>query len=503
MHNNIKQSFKLLLLLFFFIPLSSEWHHARDSVPTVKIDFNDAKSESNISWNINFKVRPLSKFHQNSFNSYNHAINNNKLPTHISCEPVIYKNVSALQHIYGPIQLSRNGILKQFTRNYLDAHTTYFKQYFIAETTQRYLDYHKIDLSILDSCNGNLLQQAVHQEFLILADTAACLWNKKNNSLEVKQLTSVIADFTNAGTLFNHEGEVTKAIALADAGWAILDCIQAAGEGIVEGLALVAYDIIHPIQTIQNFTHAVSNCGHYLHVVLKEIDFVESAILDGKFDIAYDRYTLWSEHCSNIAQALNEHYKKLALRDVVKGVATSAVQMYATGRALNGLSKFFNYANQNALHVAQKINNGFQESVVLMTAEGIPIRIAQETLKYGQKVPRAQDKLLQVLSQFESHKIKVGKITFLLDKKGLKHILERHHPKYWNGSIKPMQTFLNEKTTTNDIVHIIKKVIKQNRKLILEKGTLDGQIDGIVKNIKYRVGFKIGKIGQFYIPLKQ
>ena len=50
---------------------------------------------------------------------------------------------------------------------------------------------------------------------------------------------------------------------------------------------------------------------------------------------------------------------------------------------------------------------------------------------------------------------------------------------------------------------MIKQIIKQNRKLIIQKGTVGKyQIDGIFKNKKYIVGFDNGRIGQLYVSLK-
>ena len=53
-------------------------------------------------------------------------------------------------------------------------------------------------------------------------------------------------------------------------------------------------------------------------------------------------------------------------------------------------------------------------------------------------------KVINALKDFISVKWNFGNQNFLLDKKGMKHILERHHPEYWNGTIKNTQTFLDK-----------------------------------------------------------
>lgn len=55
------------------------------------------------------------------------------------------------------------------------------------------------------------------------------------------------------------------------------------------------------------------------------------------------------------------------------------------------------------------------------------------------------EKVVNALSNFRSRKMTFGNQQFLLDKKSMNHILERHHPGYWNGTVKKSQTFLNKK----------------------------------------------------------
>jgi len=488
------KSFRLFFLFFTFTISSSDYYRPIDNTPKAKINFNQQPS-------------PGSSFHCGLRTRYvphhNYSTNTNTFIAENNTDLSIHSNIAALPEIYNAIK-QRNNMLEQLLNNNPEAHTISFKKYFISGTLRQYLSSQNIDINIFESCEGTPLQHAIHHEFITLTDTTAHLLYEHNNSAEIKKLTTVIAHFASAGITFNHIGEVAKATALANAGWAILDCIQAAGEGIVEGLASVGHSIMHPIETVQNFTYAAINCGYYCGIALKEIVCVTDAIICGDFNVAHNKYTLWGEYCKNIAHALSEQCQELALRDVIKTLTRSAIECYATTRAINGFSNLFKHAHQGAALIAKKIRHGAQESTVLMSAEGIPVRIAQEIITQAKKLPRAQDKLLQVLSQFKSKKIKIGTHTFLLDKQGLKHILERHHPKYWKGKTKLKQSFFHKDITIPEIVKIIKQVIKQNRKLILKQGTNNFyKIDGVINGLKYIVGFDNGRIGQFYIPLKQ
>lgn len=92
-----------------------------------------------------------------------------------------------------------------------------------------------------------------------------------------------------------------------------------------------------------------------------------------------------------------------------------------------------------------------------------------------------------------------GNQQFLLDKKGMKHILERHHPEYWNGTVKKSQTFLDKNLSVDDLENIIQSVMKQNRDTLINRGTTGSyQISGTVNGIEYVVGLNKGRIGQLY-----
>ncbi|MFD1116916.1 RHS repeat-associated core domain-containing protein [Sphaerisporangium aureirubrum] len=106
---------------------------------------------------------------------------------------------------------------------------------------------------------------------------------------------------------------------------------------------------------------------------------------------------------------------------------------------------------------------------------------------------------LPVLRGFNSVRMRFGNETFLLDKKGMDHILKRHHPKYWDGSQKAEQTFFDESMSVEDVTKAIGAIMRQNRSVLLQKGTSRTfQITGKINGITYVLGIKNGRIGQFY-----
>nr|WP_128800003.1 hypothetical protein [Corallococcus coralloides] len=89
--------------------------------------------------------------------------------------------------------------------------------------------------------------------------------------------------------------------------------------------------------------------------------------------------------------------------------------------------------------------------------------------------------------------------TFLLDKKGLQHILERHHPRYWDGTTKEAQSFFGAKMSFEDVSRAIEAVLQQNRERMVGRGTRGMyQLRGTVDGVEYVLGLNQGRVGQFY-----
>ncbi|RUT39511.1 hypothetical protein EJP82_25875 [Paenibacillus anaericanus] len=81
----------------------------------------------------------------------------------------------------------------------------------------------------------------------------------------------------------------------------------------------------------------------------------------------------------------------------------------------------------------------------------------------------------------------------------MKHILERHHPEYSDGSIKAKQTFLEKDMSIDEVANAIESIMKQNRDILLKNGTtFSYQIRGTYNGVEYVVGFNKGRVGQFY-----
>ena len=109
------------------------------------------------------------------------------------------------------------------------------------------------------------------------------------------------------------------------------------------------------------------------------------------------------------------------------------------------------------------------------------------------------EKVINDLKNFSGKDYHIGNQTFKLDKSGMKHILERHHPEYWDGSVKSQQSFFDKKMSISDISDAIDSVMKQNRNVLESRGSLRMyQIKGIHNGTEFTLGLNKGRIGQFY-----
>lgn len=108
------------------------------------------------------------------------------------------------------------------------------------------------------------------------------------------------------------------------------------------------------------------------------------------------------------------------------------------------------------------------------------------------------------LRGFRTQTFRVSRsVAFTLNRDGMRHILQSHHPKYWDGSKEDNQTFFNENMDYRDIVEEIRDVVEKNKK-ILNSLSPNQQCQvtatiGVFKRRSYVLGVKSGRlIGQFF-----
>jgi hypothetical protein len=106
---------------------------------------------------------------------------------------------------------------------------------------------------------------------------------------------------------------------------------------------------------------------------------------------------------------------------------------------------------------------------------------------------------LAALRDWSSQRFQFGNQTFQLDRSGMTHILERHAPAYWDGSVKAQQSFFDSSMSVSDIQDAIGSVMQQNRDTLISRGSRGMyQITGNVNGTDYVLGLNNGRVGQFY-----
>jgi hypothetical protein len=288
------------------------------------------------------------------------------------------------------------------------------KNYTVSKKMRHYGDAHAINTHELEQCTGNTLQQTIHDEFINITKKSARIWHKNSYPKAFKKATSIIADFTDAGIAFNKADDVRKALALADACWMILDCIQAAGEGLVEGVYHTGEDIIHPVRTLQSIADGIATCGYYIGKVAIEIGELGYLIIADHPQNTYQKLEEWSDTFAAIYKSIKENSTNLKARDVIKETISFGTQLYATPKALHGIGKLFKYAHKNAIKLAENVSKS-AKTQALATPEGIIIRIADSAAEFMKNEQIQPSPISLTVPKFiQENRIPIDKETILI-----------------------------------------------------------------------------------------
>lgn len=134
--------------------------------------------------------------------------------------------------------------------------------------------------------------------------------------------------------------------------------------------------------------------------------------------------------------------------------------------------------------------------ILIIRATSIVIKVGSKTVKYS-KAPASR--VVNALSSYKTLSFRTGSHTFKLDKSAMKHILKRHHPKYWDGSSKGGQTFFNPNMSVNNVRSLVHGALKQYPSTLKSNGTNSRiSLQGIYNNVKYKMVIDKGRVVQFY-----
>jgi len=200
---------------------------------------------------------------------------------------------------------------------------------------------------------GVKLQHILGEEFYDITKKTEGLWRQYNENNYIKQLIKKSVACVKEGTAHNKSGEVVKASIFADIGWAILDHIQAIGEGIYKGTMKTINTFLHPIKIAKNDSGEIKQFVHSLgQATLEVIDFY---MLSTKSpNVAQKKLQIWQENFSALLNTINQEWNITTNRDITKFVATFITERAVIHGVFNNLGKIFTIARINAAKFAQK-----------------------------------------------------------------------------------------------------------------------------------------------------
>ncbi|MEU8001039.1 RHS repeat-associated core domain-containing protein [Catellatospora sp. NPDC049111] len=210
----------------------------------------------------------------------------------------------------------------------------------------------------------------------------------------------------------------------------------------------------------------------YVHVNLDE-QLTQLTVVDGS-GVRSEVDTTWEHPFWSTSRAAWVNASELEPGEIVRGFGTETVEIVAADNRVG--SKVMYNLTIDELHTYYVFA---AETPVLVHNAGLGC--------------------LTVLRNWKSERFVFGNESFLLDKKGMEHILSRHHPNFWDGSVKAQQSFFDVKMSVGDVQDAIRSVMQQNRATLASKGSTGMyQIRGSVNGTNYVLGMNNGRVGQFY-----
>jgi hypothetical protein len=206
-----------------------------------------------------------------------------------------------------------------------------------------------------------------------------------------EKIQDTVIDFANASLISAQDGDLVTASRALDACWALIDFGQCVGrhahsflkpivtgmaQGVGESLHDAAYAVRHPIITAQHMANSFATVGYCLGKVTYTI---------AECSAACDMIELYPEYAEQIMQecspdpaiylALYEQAKNSSAQDIAHIGTKTVVDMML----LHGATKIISAVAQKSLSAFLScIRKGAQSVDAAITAEGVPVRCAEE-----------------------------------------------------------------------------------------------------------------------------
>ncbi|MFE5337227.1 hypothetical protein ACFQ8E_15050 [Isoptericola sp. NPDC056573] len=126
----------------------------------------------------------------------------------------------------------------------------------------------------------------------------------------------------------------------------------------------------------------------------------------------------------------------------------------------------------------------------------VVIKTGSRSVKY---VKAPASRAVNALKSYKTLSYRAGKHVYKFDKSAMKHVLQRHHPRYWTGTVKSGQTFFHPGMSVNNVRGLALGLMKKYPKTLAGRGTntriaLTGRVNGV--NLKMVIDK--GRVVQMY-----
>jgi len=164
---------------------------------------------------------------------------------------------------------------------------------------------------------GVELQHILGEEFYDITKKTEVFWRQYYEDRYIQQLIEKSVACIKEGMTCNRSGAVVKASIFADVGWAILDHIQAIGEGVYQGTMKTMNVFLHPIKITKNSSGEVKQFIHSLgQVTLEIIDFYMLAIKNP--NAAQKKLQIWQQNFSALLNKISQEWHITTNRDITR-----------------------------------------------------------------------------------------------------------------------------------------------------------------------------------------
>jgi hypothetical protein len=248
--------------------------------------------------------------------------------------------------------------------------------------------------------NGNHLQHHLVDEVITVVDAVVSVDLTEN-------MHDAVIDFANVSLDLNKNGDVVMAARTLDACWALVDFAKDAArytystlsthvpliakgacDGVCESLHSTMHMICHPLQAAQDVVNSLVVAGYYLGK-LAYADCVLEAATD-LLDTDPQQYQKMVQEYAINPEALAAVYENVTTEDVARVGTKVVVDMML----LHGITKVVSaIATESLPTFLSCMRKGGESAEVAMTAEGVPVRCAEEAACLMQKMEPANAKV--------------------------------------------------------------------------------------------------------------